>query len=188
MRVASLATVMLLGAATLSLAAEPPGSGHAGNVGVDLVAAPQFGLAVPFRLNDHLSFRAMLGAGSTQSNTGAWMLGGDLRYTVSPLSQTSLFLAVQSSYLFASSGRSYAASARTGQSQATPVAQSYGGSGAMFGGGLGVRRNIGRDTSAYGELRYDRMSSANIYESWGTLGTSGQNRFSFGLGVTVGLK
>ena len=58
----------------------------------------------------------------------------------------------------------------------------------MVGGGLGVRRNLGKDTSAYAELRYDRMSSANIYESWGTLGTTGLNRFSFGLGVTVGLK
>jgi hypothetical protein len=188
MRAASLVTALLLGTSSLAAAAEPPGSGHAGNVGIDLVAAPQFGLAVPFRLGDHLTFRAMLGAGSTQSNTGAWMAGGDLRYTVSPFAQTSLFLAVQSSYLFASSGTSYAGSAGTGQPQATPVAQSYGGSGAMFGGGLGVRRNIGKDTSAYGELRYDRMSSASIYQSWGTLGTSGQNRLSFGLGVTVGLK
>jgi hypothetical protein len=185
---AALTTVLVLATASVSLAAEPPGSGHAGNVGIDFVAAPQFGLAVPFRLSDHLTFRAMLGAGSTQSNTGAWMAGADLRYTVSPLSQTSLFLAVQSSYLFASSGTSYASSAQTGQPQATPVAQSTGGSGAMFGGGLGVRHNIGKDTSAYGELRYDRMSSASIYESWGTLGTSGQNRFSFGLGVTLGLK
>ncbi|MFN8091619.1 MAG: hypothetical protein U0599_05235 [Vicinamibacteria bacterium] len=188
MRAASLATALLLDAASLAAAAEPPGSGHAGNVGIDLVAAPQFGLAIPFRLSDHLTFRAMLGAGSSQSNTGAWMAGGDLRYTLAPLSQTSVFLSVQSSYLFSSGGTGYATSARTGQSQATPVAQSYGGSGGMFGGGLGVRRNVGRSTSAYAELRYDRMSSANVYQTWGTLGTSGQNRFSFGLGVTMGLK
>lgn len=188
MRAASLVTALLLGTASLAAAAEPPGSGHAGNVGVDLVAAPSFGVAVPFRLNDHLAFRAMLGAGSTQSNTGAWTAGGDLRYTVSPLARTSLFLAVQAGYAWASSGTSYAGSAATNQRQATPVAQGYGGSGAMLGGGLGVRHNIGKDTSAYGELRYDRLSSADIYQSWGTLGTSGQNRISFGLGVTVGLK
>ena len=185
---AALTTVLVLATASLSLAAEPPGSGHAGNVGIDFVAAPAIGIAVPFRLSDHLTFRATLGAGSTQSNTGAWTAGGDLRYTLSPLSRTSVFLAVQAGYAYSSSGVTYAGSAATSQPGATPVAQAYGGSGGLFGGGVGLRYNVSRGTAAYGEVRYDRATSSNVYDSWGTLRVSGQNRVSFGLGITFGLK
>jgi hypothetical protein len=188
MRSALLATALVLGSTSLSLAAEPPGSGHSGNVGIDFVAAPAIGVAVPFRLSDHLAFRATLGAGSTQSNTGAFTVGGDLRYTLSPLSRTSLFLAVQAGYAHSSSGTSYARSAATSQPGASAVAQTYGGSGGLFGGGIGLRRDISRGASAYGELRYDRATSSDVYDSWGTLHSSGQNRVSFGLGVTFGLK
>lgn len=188
MRSALLVTAMVLSSTSLGLAAEPPGSGHAGNVGIDFVAAPALGVAVPFRLSDHLTFRATLGAGSTQSNTGAWTAGGDVRYTLSPLSRTSVFLAVQAGYAHSSSGVAYAGSAATGQSGAAPVAQTYGGSGGMFGGGVGVRQNIGHSTSAYGEVRYDRTTSPNVYDSWGSIHATGYDRISFGLGLTFGLK
>jgi hypothetical protein len=177
-----------LATASLSSAAEPPGSGRAGKVGIDFVAAPAIGLAVPFRLSDHLAFRATLGAGSTQSNTGAWTAGGDLRYTLSPLSRTSVFFAVRAGYAHASSGVSYAATAATNQAGATPVAQSSGGSGGLFGGGVGVRHDLGRDTAVYGELRYDRATSGTVYDSWGSFRATDNDRVSFGLGLTLGLK
>jgi hypothetical protein len=181
-------TAVALATATLSSAAEPPGSGRGGKVGIDFVAAPAIGLAVPFRLSEHLTFRATLGAGSTQSNTGAWTAGGDLRYTLSPLSRTSVFFAVQAGYAHASSGVGYAASAATNQPSATPVAQSSGGSGGLFGGGVGVRHNLGKDTAVYGELRYDRATSETVYDSWGSFRATDSDRVSFGLGLTLGLK
>jgi hypothetical protein len=184
----ALTTVLVLATASASRAAEPPGSGHVGNVGIDFVAAPAIGVAVPFRLSDHLTFRATLGAGSTQSNTGAWTAGGDLRYTLSPFSRTSVFLAVQAGYAYASSGTTYAGSAATSQPGATPVAQAYGGSGGLFGGGVGVRYNVSRGTAAYGEVRYDRATSSSVYDSWGSFRATDNDRVSFGLGVTFGLK
>lgn len=185
---ASLATALVLATASLATAAEPPGSGRGGNVGIDFVAAPAIGLAVPFRLTDHLTLRATLGAGSTQSNTGAWTAGGELRYTLSPLSRTSVFLAVQAAYAHSSSGVTYAGSAATSQPGATPVAQAYGGSGSLFGGGAGVRHNLGKDTAVYGELRYDRATSGTVYDSWGSFRATDNDRISFGLGLTLGLK
>lgn len=185
---AFLATALVLLAASASPAAEPPGSGHVGSVGIDFVAAPAIGIAVPFRLSDHLTLRATLGAGSTQSNTGAWTAGGDLRYTVSPLSRTSVFLAVQAGYAHSSSGTTYAGSAATDQPGAAPVAQAYGGSGGLFGGGVGVRYNVSRGTAAYGEVRYDRATSSSVYDSWGSFRATDNDRVSFGLGVTFGLK
>jgi hypothetical protein len=188
MRRASLVTVLVLAAASLAVAAEPPGNGKGGNVGIDIVAVPSFGIAVPFRLSEHLTLRATLGAGSTQSNTGAFTVGGDLRYTLSPLSLTSLFFAVQAGYAHASSGVSYASSAAANQPGATPVAQAYGGSGGLFGGGVGLRHNLGRATSVYGELRYDRATSSDVYDSWGSYRATDNDRVSFGLGLTFGLK
>jgi len=180
---------LALATATVSTAAEPPGSGHAGKVGIDFVAAPAIGLAVPFRLSNHLTFRATLGAGSTQSNTGAWTAGGDLRYTLSPLSRTSVFFAVQAAYAYSSSaGVTYAGSAATNPSTATPVPQAYGGSGGLFGGGVGVRHNLGKTTAVYGELRYDRATSGSVYDSWGSYRATDNDRVSFGLGLTLGLK
>lgn len=127
--------------------------------------------------------RATLGAGSTQSNTGAWTAGGELRYTLSPLSRTSVFLAVQAAYANSSSGVTYAGSAATSQPGATPVAQAYGGSGGLFGGGAGVRHNVGKDTAVYGELRYDRATSGGVYDSWGSFRATDVDRVSFGLGL-----
>ncbi len=189
MRKALLAAAVVVGSTSSALAAEPPGSGHGGTVGIDFVAAPSIGVAVPFRLSDHLTFRATLGAGSSQSNTGAWTAGGDVRYTLSPMSSTSVFFAVQASYAHASSGMGYAASATTGNPGVAPMEQAYG-SGGLFGGGIGVRQNIGRSTSAYGEVRYDRATSPYVYDAWGTFHTSGSgyDRISFGLGLTLGLK
>ena len=53
---------------------------------------------------------------------------------------------------------------------------------------MGVRYNVSRGTAAYGEVRYDRATSSSVYDSWGSFRATDNDRVSFGLGVTFGLK
>ena len=165
--------------------AEPPDTRGGGRVGVDLIAAPSFGFGVPIRLTKNLTLRATLGFGSSVSNGAAWNLGGDLRYTFRPESELSLYAAVQTSYLHAGTSVSPYQSAATGTSQ---VVYQQAADGAMYSGGLGVQRRLGRSTSIYAEARYGRMTAQGVYDSWGMWGVGGQNSVSFALGATFGLR
>ncbi len=135
---------------------EPKGPDHGGKVGVDLVAAPALGFGVPIRLTKNLTLRATVGFGSAVAGGAAWSLGGDLRYTLRPDADWSAYLSAQGSYLHASTltGR-YSTPTSVGAPGFTP-------DGGLFSAGVGLRRNLGRQTSAYGEVRYGRLTSTGV--------------------------
>jgi hypothetical protein len=177
--------------ATISLAAagvasaqtqEPRDPKGGGPVGLDLIAAPAPGFGVPFRLSKNLTLRATVGFGTSASNGAAWNLGGNLRYTLRPEADWSAYLSAQASYLHAST------QAYGGTSAGSGGALGYGANGGLFGGGVGVRRNLGHRTSAYGELLYGRLTSTGVYDSWGMWRVNGANTVSLALGATFGLR
>ncbi len=180
MRTTLLVAVVSLVTAGLAGAQEPTDHSGSGRVGVDLVAAPAFGFGLPLRLTNNLTLRATAGFGSAVAGGGAFNLGGDLRYTLRPEAGWSAYLSAQASYLHAS-----ATSASSGYG--SPVAAGAGSAG-LFGGGLGLRRQLGSRTSAYGELRYGRLTSTGVYDSWGMWGVGGANTVSLALGATFGLR
>jgi hypothetical protein len=172
-------------------AAEPKDTRGGGRVGVDLIAAPSFGFGVPIRLTRNLTLRATLGFGSSVSNGAAWNLGSDLRYTFRPESELSLYAAVQACYLHAGSSLSpYGSASAYGSSAAStsPVVYQQAANGALYSGGVGVQRRLGRTTTIWAEGRYGRMTSSGVYDSWGMWGVGGQNSLSFALGATFGLR
>jgi hypothetical protein len=186
MRTTPALVLAVLAASGTAAAAEKPRGDRGGAVGVDIVAAPSPGFGIPIRLTRNLTLRALVGFGSTATNSAAWSVGGDLRYTLRPESQTSLYASVQASYLYGSGGgyEYY----QTPAGATAPVAQTASGSGGLYGAGLGVTRRLGRTASLYGEARYGRMSSAGVYDSWGMWDLGGGNVVSFALGATFGLR
>lgn len=179
---------VLIAVATLAAAGsafaqqEPRGPDQGGKVGVDLVAGPAFGFGVPVRLTKNLTLRTTVGFGSAVASGSAWSLGGDLRYTLRPDADWSAYLSGQATYLHASTLAGYSGTASGAVGQAlTP-------NGGLFSAGLGLRRSLGRQTSAYGELRYGRLTSAGVYDSWGMWRVNGLNTVSFALGATFGLR
>jgi hypothetical protein len=189
MRVPSaLALGLLLSAAgAVGEAAEKQRGDQGGRVGVDIVAAPALGFGVPIRISPNLTLRAIVGFGSTQTSAAAWSLGGDLRYTFRPQSQTSAYASVQGSYLYGTGGGYQYYQTPTGQNT-DPVVAPQSTNGGMYGLGLGVTRRLGRSTSLYGEARYGRVSSTGVYDSWGMWDVGGGNTVSFALGATFGLR
>lgn len=181
MRTTLLVAAVSLWTAGFASAQEPRNHGGSGRVGFDVVAAPAFGFGVPIRLARNLTLRATAGFGSAVAGGAAFNVGGDLRYTLRPAAEWSAYLSGQASYLYASSG--------TGYARYSSNSFSGGGSNAgLFGAGLGLRRQLGRSTSAYGELRYGRLTSTDVYDSWGMWGVGGQNTVSLALGATFGLR
>ena len=179
MRRAAMVVVCLATAVTAS-AQEPSNPTRGGRVGIDVVAAPAFGFGIPIRLTRNLTLRATAGFGSAVAGGAAFNVGGDLCYTLRPDAQWSAYASVQASYLYASSG--------TGYARYSSATFSGGGDNAgLYGAGLGVRRQLGSRTSAYGELRYGRLTATGVYDSWGMWGVGGQNTVSVALGATFGL-
>jgi len=178
MRMPLLLAVVVLAAADLAWAQEPRDPGGTGRVGVDVVAAPAFGFGVPIRLTKSLTLRATAGFGSSPSGGAAANVGGDLRYTLRPDSEWSAYLSGQASYLYGSNPSSYYGAGTSAS----------GGSAGLFGGGVGARRKFTRSTSAYAELRYGRLTSTSVYDSWGMWGVGGQNTLALALGATFGLR
>jgi hypothetical protein len=182
MRTALLAAAAAAALASASLAAaqEPRQASSRGRVGVDVIAAPAFGLGIPIRLTRQLTLRATAGLGSAVAGGAAFDVGGDLRYTLQPDASWSAYASVQASYLYASSGTGYAR-------YSASTFSGGGDSAGLFGVGLGLRRQLGSRTSAYGELRYGRLTSTGVYDSWGMWGVGGANTVSLALGATFGL-
>ncbi|HXY38804.1 MAG TPA: hypothetical protein VEQ10_03995 [Vicinamibacteria bacterium] len=177
MRMQLLFAVVMLAGAGLASAQEPRDPGSGGRVGVDVVAAPAFGFGVPVRLTKSLTLRATAGFGSSPAGGSAANVGGDLRYTLRPDSDWSAYVSGQASYLYASNSSSY-------YGAGSPTSGSAG----LFGGGVGLRRKFSRSTSAYTELRYGRLTSTGVYDSWGMWGVGGQNTVALALGATFGLR
>lgn len=179
--------VFVVGALVLAAGAtaEPRDRTGTGNVGVDLIVAPSLGFGLPIRLTKNLTARAVFGFGSSATNgAAAWSAGGDLRYTLRPDADLSLYASVQASYL-----RSGATMGPAGTgTAASPVLSASSGNAGLYGAGLGLQRRLGRRTSAYAELRYGRVTSTGVYDSWGTWGAGGRNQVSLALGATFGLR
>lgn len=182
MRTTLLVALVSLAVAGRASAQEPRDHTGDGRVGVDLIAAPALGFGVPIRLTKNLTLRATVGFGSAVAGGAAWNLGSDLRYTLRPDADWSAYLSAQASYLHASTVSAYSSA------QSSSGAPGYGGNGGLFGGGVGLRRNLGHQTSAYGELRYGRLTATGVYDSWGMWRVSGANTVSFALGATFGLR
>jgi hypothetical protein len=180
MRTPLLVAVVSLATAALASAQEPRSPGSGSRVGVDVVAAPAFGFGIPIRLTKNLTLRATAGFGSAVAGGAAFNVGGDLRYTLNPDAVWSAYASVQASYLYASSGTGYAR-------YSSSTFAGGGDSAGLYGAGLGVRRQLGSRTSAYGELRYGRLTATGVYDSWGMWGVGGQNTVSLALGATFGL-
>jgi hypothetical protein len=176
----TLLVVACLATAVTTSAQEPGNPTRGGRVGFDVVAAPAFGFGIPIRLTKNLTLRATAGFGSAVAGGAAFNVGGDLRYTLRPDADWSAYASAQASYLYASSG--------TGYARYSSSTLSGGGDNAgLFGAGLGLRRQLGKRTSAYGELRYGRLTATGVYDSWGMWSVGGQNTVSFALGATFGL-
>ncbi len=180
MRTSLLLAAVSLATAAVASAQEPSDHTGSGRVGVDVVAAPAFGFGVPIRLTKNLTLRATAGFGSAVAGGAAFNVGGDIRYTLRPEADWSAYVSVQASYLYASSGTGYAR-------YSSSTFAGGGNDAGLFGGGVGLRRQLGSRTSAYGELRYGRLTSTGVYDSWGMWGVGGQNTVSLALGATFGL-
>jgi len=186
MRTTLLAVLVSLAAAGLASAQQEPTDHNGGGpIGVDLIAGPAPGFGVPFRLSDHLTYRALVGFGSSPSGGAAWSLGNNLRYTLRPDADWSAYVSVQASYLHAAT-TSYGGTGSGGTGSGGALGTGV--NGGLFCGGVGVRRNLGRRTSVYAEALYGRLTSTGVYDSWGMWRLSGANTLSAALGATLGLK
>ena len=181
MRTTLLVAIVSLAASGGAFAQEPRDHSGGGRVGVDVIAAPALGFGVPIRLTENLTLRTTVGFGSAVAGGAAWSLGSDLRYTLRPDADWSAYVSAQASYLHASTISAYGSA----QSSSTP---GYGSDGGLFGGGVGLRRRLGHQTSVYGELRYGRLTATGVYDSWGMWRVSGANTVSLALGASFGLR